>query len=287
MRFDSLPRLLIALGIAAALAACGELPRPFQPEDKIDNRLLALPDSLGVVVRPIDGLPEPMAAALAEAVAESLRHENVPATTKQGNAGSFIVDGTTMVGPNGVPTARFVLLDPRGTPVKEQLVPLDKSVQTSQGVDFTATARTAATAFAAALQPAAVAPPARPTVRIGAVTGAPGQGGVTLARALDYALRHTGVKMAATENDESLVVSGHVTIVSKSPKLRAIDIVWTVLAPDGTELGKVEQANEVPSDFVDHAWGELASAVAEGAAEGITDLIDRAPAAKPAQKAAR
>lgn len=275
------------LGLAAALAACGELPRPFQPEDKIANRLLALPDGLGVVVRPVDGLPEAMSAEFAEALADSLRRENVPATTKQGSVGSFIVDGITEAGPNGVPQARLVLVDPRGRPVKEQVVPLGASVQSGQGMDFTAAARATATAFAAALQPAAVAPPARPMVRIGAVAGAPGDGGTALVRALDYALRRSGVKMAPTEDAESLIVRGQVTIVPKGPKVRAIEIVWTVLAPDGAELGQVQQGNEVPTEFVERGWGELASAVAEGAAEGIADLIDRAPAAKPAQKAAR
>ena len=51
------------------------MPRPFQPDVKTEgNRLLKLPDSAGVIVLPVSGLPEPMAVDLAEKLADALRH---------------------------------------------------------------------------------------------------------------------------------------------------------------------------------------------------------------------
>ena len=44
-----------------------------------------------------------------------------------------------------------------------------------------------------------------------------------------------------------------------------------------TELGQVQQQNDVTSEFLEKAWPEMASGVANGAAEGLADLIERAP----------
>ena len=73
-------------------------------------------------------------------------------------------------------------------------MPLDQSVQTGGGMDMAAVARSAAAPIAAALQPDAVnPPPVKPPLKIGRVSGSPRNGDdLTLARALDYALRRTG-----------------------------------------------------------------------------------------------
>lgn len=273
---------LLALIACALVAACGNLPRPFQPDEKGEsNRLLILPDRGGVIVLPVAGLPEPIAVGLAERMADALRRENIPATTGEGNRASYQLEGETTIDADGVPVASFELRDPRSTLVKSHRVKLDRSVQGGAGLDLAAIARDAAPVLAAALQPEAVSPPPpRLALRIGEVTGAPGDGGVALARSLGYALRRTGIKVAQTGDADSAVVHGAVTIVPRGPKLRSVAILWTVLAPDGTELGQVRQENDVTQDFIDRAWPEMASAVAEGAAEGLADLIDQMPPAQ-------
>jgi hypothetical protein len=262
-----------------ALCACGNLPRPFQPDDKAEgNRLLMLPDRAGVIVLPVAGLPEPMAVDLARKLAEALMRENVPATTGEGNRFSYLVEAETMPGEGGVPVAQFELRDPRGALVKTLKIPLDGRVQADGGLDLAAVARTAAVPLAAALQPDAVnPPPARPLLKIGKVSGAPRDGDVALTRALDYALRRTGVKLAAESDKDSLEVRGEVNIVPRGPKLRNVNVTWTVYAPDGSELGQVQQQNDMTSEFLEKAWPEIASAVADGAAEGLADLIERTP----------
>src|SRR5690606_523702 len=137
------------------------------------NRLLILPDRAGVVVLPVAGLPETMAVKLAEELAESLRHENVPATTGEGNRHSYMVEGETISGADGVPVARFEMRDAYGRLVRTHDVALDRSVQTAAGIDLAAVARDAAAPLAAALQPDAVnPPPPRPALAIGEVSGA-------------------------------------------------------------------------------------------------------------------
>lgn len=260
-------------------ASCGEVPRPFQPESKAEgNRLLILPDRAGVIVLPVAGLPEKMAIELAEKLADALRHENVPATTGEGNRHSYLIEGEAIAGAGGVPVARFEMRDARGRLVKSHEVAFDRDVQNAAGMDLAAVARDAAAPLAAALQPDAVnPPPPRPALMIGEVSGAPGDGEKALARALDYALRRTGVKLAKAGEKDTMVVRGAVTIVPRGPKLRNVAVVWTVYGPDGAEVGQVRQENDVTPDFIERAWPEMASAVADGAAEGLADLIERAP----------
>jgi hypothetical protein len=270
---------LLLIVLALATAGCGELPRPFRPDAKAEsNRLLILPDRAGVIVLPVAGLPEPMAVELAEQLAEALRRENVPATTGDGNRQSYLIESEAVAGPGGVPIAQFELRDPSGALVKSHKVALDRAVQGAGGVDFIAVARHAAPVFAAALQPDAVnPPPPRPALKIGQVTGAPSDGDKALTRALDYALRRTGIKLAQAGDKDTLEVRGAVTIVPRGAKLRNVAVVWTVYTPDGAEVGQVHQQNDVTSEFIERAWPEMASAVADGAAEGLADLVERAP----------
>lgn len=273
-------RVLLLLCVIG-LAACGNLPRPFQPDDKADdNRLLILPDRGGVVVRPVDGLPDSLAGELAERLADSLRKENVLATTRRGNAVSYILDGVILASAEGPPAVRIALRDAAGSIIKAEKVDLPR--RRTGAIDVEAAAKQMAAAFAPLLQPEAISPPPpRPTLRIGKVTGAPGNLGDTmLARALDFALRRNGLKMAGEADPGGLTVNGAVAIIAKGARMRGIDIVWTVLSTDGKEIGQVQQQNDLPTEMLERAWNEIAVAVADSAAEGIVDLVERAPVPK-------
>ena len=52
-------------------------------------------------------------------------------------------------------------------------------------------------------------------------------------------------------------------------------VSWTVTQANGHELGTIEQANDVMKGTLDRPWGDLAFIIAEGAAEGIVDLLRR------------
>src|SRR5258708_34342066 len=88
--------------LVLAVAACGELPRPFQPEYKTDDNFSLMPiDKAGMVVRPVDGLPPAAAEAFTHALIDALRREDVAAMTGPGNAASLILDGAAGAGPPG------------------------------------------------------------------------------------------------------------------------------------------------------------------------------------------
>jgi hypothetical protein len=53
-------------------------------------------------------------------------------------------------------------------------------------------------------------------------------------------------------------------------------VSWAVTGLDGIELGKVSQSNRVPKTLTAGRWGGLAYAIAQGAGEGIFDILERA-----------
>ena len=50
---------------------------------------------------------------------------------------------------------------------------------------------------------------------------------------------------------------------------------WSVIDPDGEEIGSINQANNIPAGALDGPWGDIAFAIATGATEGIVALLDR------------
>ena len=71
------PALVLALLLPAA---CEQLPRPFQPDNKPAVALAPGPRS-ALIVGPIEGGPPDTAAQLGEMLAERLRDREIAATT--------------------------------------------------------------------------------------------------------------------------------------------------------------------------------------------------------------
>ena len=51
-------------------------------------------------------------------------------------------------------------------------------------------------------------------------------------------------------------------------------------AGSGAALGTIEQANDIEPGQLDGAWGPIAAAVADGAADGMMDLLARTGGAR-------
>ena len=89
-----MPRRLTVSALCLCLAAaCGQLPRPFQPEDKSVNDLIHLPDGMGILVQPLsrDAPADPEAAA--EVLAAALRARNLAASTRGQNGAARVLRG--------------------------------------------------------------------------------------------------------------------------------------------------------------------------------------------------
>jgi hypothetical protein len=270
--------LLLIAGLA--LAACGPVPRPFQPEEKdAANPLLRLPDHGGVVVPPVAGLPEAEARALAEAVAEALRGNDVPANTRTGNRYSLILDLRATPEPGGRVTVEAQLIDPQGTALSagRHIDAIPRARETA--AEWAGLAKRVAETIVAAIKPETLAQHDKLLVRLTAPAGAPGDGGIALMRALAFHLERMGVKLTDDPRAPALGVTGNVAIgpapAIQGAEARRVNVSWRVADPDGDELGRIDMGNAVPSRAIDRQWAELSFEIAAASAEAIRELVER------------
>ena len=113
------------------------------------------------------------------------------------------------------------------------------------------------------------------TVAVLGVTGAPGKGNAELTRALRLVLRKAGWPVYAKKRPDSMTITGHVTLGPKTPRGQRVHLKWTVRAPNGKVLGTIEQSNVVEPGSLDAGFGPAALPAAEGAAQGIFNLVRR------------
>ena len=282
----SLWRAAATLVVLALLGGCAGEPRSaFQPSEPFGNPLLQPGLRGGLNVPPVAGLPEAagnsgteLAAAVAEAMrkAEIIAVEAAPAAGRYALVGAFepgaaspgrIAIAWRLIDDEGREARRFVTEgapDPAGrwmaAMADEAVSMVNRHIVESEG-----------------LPPA---PSEMPTLTIVGVEGAPGAGGRALTSALEYHLKQAGLTLSDTPTADGLRVSGKVSVIpSKVPGaadlLDNLTVAWTVRRADGGELGQIEQANDVPKGLLNGPWGDLAFVIAEGAAEGISDLLLR------------
>ncbi len=269
-------RLTLAALLALALAACGPLPRPFQPDEKTpdDNPLLLLPDFGGVVVPPAFGLPDEPARAFAEAVAEALRRADVPANVKAGNPSSLILDLQVEVAA-GRARAAASLVDPKGVALAERRSEAVVRGDPADPATWRTLADPLAGAIVGAIKPEAAAARALPAVRIAGVTGAPGDGARALERSLAFHLEKAGLRIADVPGPEVIAVAGTVAIADAGADTRRLRVTWQVSDAKGADLGRVDMQNPVPVRVLERQWAELAYEIAGASADGIRDIAER------------
>ncbi len=105
------------------------------------------------------------------------------------------------------------------------------------------------------------------------VIGAPGDGSVSLTRAIRSELTRNGVALGSTPTPASYRVEGRVNLRQSAAGKQEISIDWDVKDPKGKKLGTVSQKNAIPAGSLDGAWGRTADAAAAAAAQGILKLL--------------
>ena len=85
-------RFAILALLLLLVVGCQPLPQPFADDRPPPGAAILTPkDGAGIVVRPISGLPEAASDALAEAMADALQNNDVPASTVVHNRASYIL----------------------------------------------------------------------------------------------------------------------------------------------------------------------------------------------------
>jgi hypothetical protein len=112
------------------------------------------------------------------------------------------------------------------------------------------------------------------------ITGARGDGGVSLAGALRRELSRDGITLADKVSSTTYRVEGTVMMGEGRDGMQRILIDWRVEDPHGKRVGTVFRRTEVPQGSLDGSWGKTADAAAAAAAQGILKLLPKSTRAR-------
>jgi len=261
-------RACLTLLLALALAACGQLPRPFAPEGPSEpggalDAVALMGPRASLMVAPVEGLDPDESRALAEAMAKELRKRDVAAFTRAGGRTSWLLQLTAPAPGH----ATWRLVDPSGRPVSHGRGTADPLVLAGQ-VESAMAALTPA-------MPGAV----RQAVRLGPVAGVSPEAARYLSTALQAELKRAGVPVVES-GPEALLLSGNVKRTDVDGGNEEIEIAWTVAQPSGEEIGTIGQRNRLPKGQIDGRWPAVAGIIAVGASDGILDIVEAVEAAR-------
>ncbi len=265
------------------LGFLGDLPRPFQPESRpADPRFVVTPGQAGISIRPIAGLRPDAAAELSDAIARALQALSYPASTRPGNVASY-----TMVGrvggqaPNGQALLTISLVGADGRIIANHPAGLDprEVAAAAHQVDWNPLAQDIAAAIDALIQENAQATVAaqRPPVMIGRIEGLNAEGTRDLTRSLRWSFARMRQRVVDQPRPDVVIVEGAIAISRPQANTVSFQIMWTLRRPDGVVLGQARQDNDVDTVMLEQSWPQVAIGIAEGAVEGISQVIDQSP----------
>lgn len=286
-------RTILGIAALALLAGCGELPKPFAHFGaNLSNPLLQLADGSGVQVAAAPGLAEAIAEPLLAAAVKGLGAANVPATSNRQVKGVFrlTADVSIEIGnPGDAETARFIwrLQDAAGKDVGafDQTIAGDAPGWLAEDREiFEIIAADAGQRIAEILRgdgglsadAALASAPPGPSLYLVGVDGAPGNGNTALVRSLKLVVVRGGGQIADSLDSATHLIMGSVEVSDAKDDSQLLVVSWAVTGLDGIELGKVTQSNRVPRALTAGRWGGLAYAIAQGAGDGIFDILERA-----------
>lgn len=275
-------------GAIFGLFACDPLPKPFQARPDLGPpELTARNSSGGIQVAIVGDSSAPMAKLLSEVVAADLVNRGIPAATKDVHAFPYTLTGRVEERRKGAggPVAKVHWsLNERGGE------PFFTFTQDVQGTEFDwqwgspkviqSVGANAARVIAEAVEPEdKTLKPAQAVSRgvwVQPVKGAPGDGDVSLTRAMRYALMGAKVSVTSERLAARHVLKADVRVDAAQDGKQSVVIRWTVIHPDGRHAGNAVQRNVVPAGTFDGRWGEMAAIIAAAAVGGIRDVLDQA-----------
>lgn len=284
------------LAVLLTLAGCGDLPQPFRNRPGGDADRLAIPLALRLAVPPPPGalLADAGAIELAKVLAEALQTRDVPAVATDA---PWPLDWQIEIlaeSGGGFVRTRFRLVDAdrklQGA-TEAKPVPAaawaDAATETLRDVAEQAAPRLTELlarieAARKATDPAALAA-GPPRIRLGEVSGAPGDGARSLPARMREMLANQGFVVQDVADGALYGLNAQVTMAAVPGGKQRVEIVWIVSRRDGEELGRIVQLNELPAGRLDRPWGDIAYVVAEEASDGVRTVVANAlaPAEPP------
>ena len=273
---------IVLVAAAFLIAACQPLPHPFQPEHKPLPATAPGPRT-ALVVDPLSGEPEEATRQMAELLAAKLRDRGIAAMTQSAAANRYRLQGAIVAqrleGDRLYLEVQWTVRDPEGrdagTVQQQHVVPADRWWIADRKI-LSALAADAASKIDGMLGGTTeILSPYSVKLLIVPVEGAPGDGRISLTDALKASLLRRDLQLATSEQDGALVVRGFVQVGQKSQDKERVDVAWILYDSKGREIGKVRLGDNLPKGRLDRRWGEVATLVAEGSADGILQLLEK------------
>jgi len=306
--------------LCAALSACGtnrpspfivphpfQLSQPFQGAERNEELLASITETASVVLEPIEGLSPALNEALAVDILEAAQGNDIPLSSSSGTqnaehlSGRFEpwVDRGNQL--NGtiiwrLQNADGELLDTfeagavMQANAESELTPSDEAAwreviaqQTSARLGAVLDARPLTARRRQGLDDDVAR--RGPPILVPSITGAPGDGDLSLTRSVRALLEQQGVNVIdpqlppdGFDASAAYTLSGAVGMGTPNPEAgQPIAISWDLYGPDGGHLGNVAQQNQIEPGSLDGPWGEVAIYAAMGAVDGILTLLSLIP----------
>jgi len=262
-------RLLSLLSLLWVVAGCGQLPQPFAKDhaNLANAPFLIAPATEGVIVWPMVGVPEDIAALVTEMTVKALQERGVAASETAANRASLILTTSGRRLDSGALEVTWTLSRPDGAIVATRVDAIADDDRFGEAV----------TEVARWIVPNAgpEAEEAPLSIAVYEVAGAPGNGNNLLRRAMAFALQRADVEVSDFPPPDGFVVQGDVAMEPHESGGELVTVSWVVMDAKGRELGTIDQANTVPPGYLDSNWGPVASPIAKAAVGGVVTLIRR------------
>lgn len=286
--------MLLRLGLLLLLlllSSCGDLPEPFLGNPGAEGRVLAQPPQPRLVVpTPTNALlSDEESKTYATALAKGLQGLEVPAFAETPQRSDWRLTAAAEARGNTVVPV-FDVQDPQGKDkgkVEGSPVPAQDWSTASSGM-LQQVATNAAPKISDLLTAIQHADPNSlynriAKVEVPEVTGAPGDGNVSLTKQMRAHLKALGPLVQVDPSGADFIVQGNVKMVPIPGNQQRVEIQWVVSKPSGDERGKVVQLNDIPAGSLDHYWSDVADVVATEAAGGVNDVLNRQSGRGPEQ----
>ena len=117
----------------------------------------------------------------------------------------------------------------------------------------------------------------RPPVLINQISGLNPAGARDVSRALRWSFARMRQRVVDQPRPDAVVIDGAITMSRPYENTVNFEIVWTLRRIDGQPLGQARQANDVDVQLLQNDWPQVAIGIAEGASEGISQVLDQSP----------